>query len=87
MSSQEPTKTDVDTILKRLRALAANKVFKIFKINFYFFKFLNFFRVVLTAEPKIQHGHQLLMVFLFALIVQPHIDLLVYTFRLSSQLN
>ena len=26
MSSQEPTKTDVDTILKKLRALSANKV-------------------------------------------------------------
>lgn len=27
MSSQEPTKTDVETLLKRLRALPANKVF------------------------------------------------------------
>ena len=35
MSSQEPSKTDVDTILKRLRSMPANKVKRLkLKMNF-----------------------------------------------------
>lgn len=35
MSSQEPSKSDVDTILKRVRALSSNKV-KFFVVIFLF---------------------------------------------------
>lgn len=84
---EEPTKSDIDTIFKRLKTLPANKVrsresYYLNKINGFIF----LARYVLIVERKIQHGHQLPMVYSYVLIVQQDIVVLVFISPLFVQL-
>jgi hypothetical protein len=81
---EEPTKSDIDAIFKRLKTNPANKVclLIIYLKNKFFFD-----RHVSIATQKIQHGHQLLMVYFYVLIVQQDIVVLVFIYHLFVRLT
>lgn len=69
---EEPTKSDIDAIFKRLKTISANKVCY-FLIVFQITICSLFDRHVLIVEQKIQRGHLSLMVCLYVLIVRQDI--------------
>ena len=83
---EEPTKADIDTIFKRLKAIPANKVCQssfVYEIDY---EYLCMNRHVLIVMQKIPPGHQSPMEYLYALIVQPDIVVLVFIYRLFVRL-
>ena len=84
---EEPAKSDIDAIFKRLKTSPANKVCLSPSISKNKFDEIFLHRHVSIVTQKIQHGHQSLMEYFYVLIVQQDIVVLVFIYHLFVRLT